>query len=255
MTPLLTAAAGLGLAGIDPAGAALAIAALARGASRRSVVSFALAIVFGTALLGTLLALTLGHELTGVDWSGLLPTGDLAAVIELSLAAALFAWAAIRVTRPQARPRRPHRRRGVGEAAMVGMGLLFAASAVLDPTFVGLVLISGRDEPLLEVAIAQLIWVLISQAPLVVLAIATSLGAHENLLNRFGAWWTRVGPKARFALTSFLFLAATVLAADALTQLLTGQFLIAPEASASGPGRSLRPGSFEPEGSVAQVAP
>jgi hypothetical protein len=39
-----------------------------------------------------------------------------------------------------------------------------------------------------------------------------------------------VGPKARFALTAFLFLAAAVLTADALNQLLTGQFLIAPEA-------------------------
>jgi hypothetical protein len=230
MTPLLTAAIALGLAGIDLAGAVLAIAALARGASRRAVVSFALAVIFGTALLGTVLALTLGQELTGVDWSGLLPTGDLAAVIELSLAAALFAWAAIRVNRPQARPRRPHRRRGVGEAAMVGMGLLFAASAVLDPTFVGLVLISGRDEPLLEIVVAQLIWILISQALLAGLAIATAFGAHESFLNRFRTWWTRVGPKARFALTAFLFLAAAVLTADALNQLLTGQFLIAPEA-------------------------
>lgn len=229
MNSLLAAAAGLGLAGIDPAGALIAVGALARGAAPRAVISFAVAVVLGTAALGTALSLTVGQQLAEVDWGSLLPRGDLAAVIELVLAGALLAWAAVRVGHPRARPKRPRAQRGVGEAALVGWGLLFASSAVLDPTFVSLAVIAGRDEPLIAVAMAQATWIVISQAPLVGFAVATAFGAHDRVLATARNWWSRVGGRAKLALTFFLLLAAAILAVDALTQLATGDFLIAPE--------------------------
>lgn len=229
MTSLLAAAAGLGLAGIDPAGALIAAGALARGAAPRAVISFAVAVVAGTAVLGTVLSLTVGQGLAEVDWGSLLPKGDLAAVIELALAAALLAWGVVRVGHPRARPKRPRAQRGIGETALVGWGLLFAASAVLDPTFVGLAVIAGRDEPLLAVVVAQVTWILISQVLLVGFAVATAFGAHERVLATARRSWSRVAGPAKVALTALLFLSAAILAADALTQLFTGEFLIAPE--------------------------
>lgn len=52
MGRLWLTALGLGLAGLDPAGALLAIAALASGARARHVIAFGAAVPVGTALLG-----------------------------------------------------------------------------------------------------------------------------------------------------------------------------------------------------------
>lgn len=113
---------------------------------------------------------------------------------------------------------------------MLALGALFAISMVTDPTFVGLAVIAGRDEPFVAVGVAQLIWIIVSQILLVGLAIATWRGAHERVLATFRRYWARIGPQVKVALTVFLIIAGVVLAADALAQLVNGRFLIAPDA-------------------------
>ena len=229
MAGLLATALGLAIAGIDPAGAVIAIAALARGVAGRAVIGFAAVVVIGTAALGTALSLLVGQELARVDWGGLLG-GDPAAVVELVVAFVLLGWAALRLRQPAARPKRPRPRRNTGEAGLVGVAVLFAASAVIDPTFVGLVVVPGRDEPVAGVVLAHTLWITVSQLPLIVLTVAVALGAHERLVATVGRLWTRIAPAARIALTVTLVLVGLLVAADALKQLITGRFLIAPDA-------------------------
>ena len=132
MFDLFVAALVLGVAGIDPAGLLLGLGSLAAGARERMVLIFTAIVVAGTALLGTVLTLTLGRQLQDFDWTSLLPPDWLGAMIEALLAVVLLAWAAVRLRRPEARPPRPAKRGRTGTALVWG-GLLFAASAPLVP--------------------------------------------------------------------------------------------------------------------------
>jgi len=193
--------------------------------SARVIVAFAAVVVVATAALGTGLSLFIGPRLADVDWDALLLSGgDLAAVIELLLAIGMLGYAAMRLRRPATeRPKAPKR---VGATGVLGLGVLFALGAVLDPTFVGLVVIAGREDSTLNIAIAHLLWILVSQLPLVLLAGAVLMGAHERAVATFGRLRERIAPAVRVLLTAALMLAGAFFAADALSQLLRGRFLV-----------------------------
>lgn len=225
MLELLVAALALGLAGIDPAGLLVALGALAAGARERTVLVFTAIVIVGTALLGTALSLTLGRRLQDFEWTSLLPPDWLGAAVEVVLAVALLAWAFVRLRRPEARPPRPERRARTGKALAVG-GLLFAASAPLDPTFVGLVVLAGRGESFVGVALAHTTWIVVSQLPLVALAVAVVLRRHDRAVG----WIRDLLPRARPVLaglgTVALVLTAAVMAVDAGWWIVTGGFLL-----------------------------
>ena len=68
MLALWATAFGLAIAGLDPAGALIALAALASGARRRTVVLYGAVVLLGTTALGAALSVLLGPELAEVDW-------------------------------------------------------------------------------------------------------------------------------------------------------------------------------------------
>jgi hypothetical protein len=222
---LLVAALALGLAGVDPAGLLIALGALAAGARERTVLAFTTIVVVGTALLGTALSLTLGRRLQDFEWTSLLPPDWLGAVVEIVIAVALLAWAVVRLRRPDARPPRPEKRARTGKALVLG-AVLFAASAPLDPTFVGLVVLAGRGESPAAVALAHTTWIVVSQLPLVALAVAVLLRRHDRAV----AWLRDLLPRARPVLarlgTFALVLAGAVMATDAGWWIVTGRFLL-----------------------------
>ena len=129
MFDLVPPSLALGLAGIDPAGLVIALSALAAGARDRFVLWFALIVIVGTALLGTLLTLTIGQRLQELDWTSLLPSDGVGAALELGLAIALLVWAAIRLRRPEARPPRPARARPLRSSPAVDRGGVRAVGA------------------------------------------------------------------------------------------------------------------------------
>jgi hypothetical protein len=132
----------VGLAGPDPAGALIAAAALTAGARDRVVLLYGAVVLVGTALLGTVLSLTLGARLASVDWSVLVPAGRVGAIIELGVGAGLLAWAVVRLRRRSARaPKR--RRERTGGLGLTGVGASFALPAALDPTFIAVVVLDG----------------------------------------------------------------------------------------------------------------
>lgn len=225
MLELFVTALALGLAGIDPAGLLLALGSLAAGARGRTVLIFTATIVAGTALLGTVLTLTLGQQLQGFDWTSLLPPDWFGAVIEALLAAALLMWMVVRLRRPEARPPRPAKRGRTGTALVWG-GLAFAVTAPLDPTFVSLVVLAGRGESAPAIGLAHVTWIVVSQLPLVALAIAVILHRHDRVV----AWLRDFMPRIRPALarlgTVTLALAGLLMATDVVWWLTTGQFLL-----------------------------
>lgn len=99
MIELLLVALGLGLAGLDPAGALIAAGALGSGAREPHVAAYGLVSLLGTVVLGASLSLTVGPRVAAVDW-GALASSPGAAVVEVVLGLGLVAWSVARAWRP-----------------------------------------------------------------------------------------------------------------------------------------------------------
>ncbi len=186
---------------------------------------YGLVVLVGTAVFGTVLSLSLGARLAEVDWLALVPAGRGGAVLEIVLGAGLLVWAAVRLTRTTVRAPKPRRVRA-GSWGLLGTGALFALSAVLDPTFVALTVLAGRGQDVGAVLAAQVLWVLISQAPLVLLLAVMARGGHERAVRRFTSWWERARPVVKTVITVALVLIGVVLVVDGLWWFVTGAFLL-----------------------------
>ncbi|MET1008208.1 MAG: hypothetical protein ABWX96_21840 [Propionibacteriaceae bacterium] len=226
MGQLLGAAVAIGVAGIDPTAALIAVAALVAGATSRALTAFAVTVMVGAPLLGTLLSLTIAARLAGLDWWVLVPRGRLGAVVGLAVGAALLTVGVVRLLRrPTQRPTTPRRHR-VGTLALVGAGAAYVGSLLIDPTFIAVTVLAGRSRLPLEVIMMQCVWVLISQLPLIALLVAVSRFGQQLAVERFQAWWSRAQPVLRVVVTVALVGMGLILVVDALWWFTTGHFLL-----------------------------
>ena len=160
-----------------------------------------------------------------IDWVAL-TDGPVAAVVEAVLGLGLVAWGVARARRPATRAPKPRSTRGTGPAALVATGALFALSAILDPTFVSLAVVAGRDGAFWSVVAAHSVWVLVSQAPLVVLLVAMAGGAHGRFVAWFRSWWEKVRPAVGRLITGAALLVGAFFLLDSGWWLATGEFLV-----------------------------
>jgi hypothetical protein len=225
MTLLLTALA-LGLAGLDPAGALVVAGALAAGARESHVVLFGLVVLVGTVVLGTTLSLTVGPRVAEIDWSVFAPGDRTVAFVEALLGVGLVCWGLVRARRPTAHAPKPRSAGGTGPIALVGAGLLFALSAVFDPTFVALMVIAGRDGAFWSAAVAHSVWVLVSQGPLVLVLGAMAGGKHKGVVIWFRSLWPRLRPAIGRLVTGAVLLVGAFFLLDAGWWFVTGELLV-----------------------------
>ena len=146
-------------------------------------------------------------------------------MLDIGLAVVLLVWSFRRGRRRDA-PAAPPARRAASTVGLAALGGLLGVSAVLDPTFVAVVVLAGRGEPLWWIVVAHVFWVLLSQAPLFALAGATLAGRHERAVAWFQLAWARVRPAANTIITVLLAVAGFYFLADAIAYLATGAFLI-----------------------------
>ena len=230
VTKLLLTAFALGLASLDVTAAMAAVGALAAGARVRALVAFGCFSILGTIVFGTALSLIVGPRIAGIDWGMLLPHGPtedrVAASVQVVLGLGLLAWGIMRTRRPATHPPKPSGQRGLGLTSLTGAGILFALAAILDPTFVSLVVIAGRAEFFWPVVAAHSTWTLVSHTPLVfVLAFAVS-GNHERVVSWFQTSWARISPFIVRLVTGVVLLVGTFFLFDAAWWYVTGEFLI-----------------------------
>lgn len=226
MGPLLGAALAIGVAGLDPTAALVAVAALVAGAGSRALTAFAVTVLVGAPLFGTVLALTVAARLSDVTWSGLVPRGRLGAVIGLALGVVLLVTAIVRLARR--RPPRPTttRTRQVGVLAMVGAGAAYVGSLLIDPTFLAVTVLAGRSRDPVEVIAMQVIWVILSQLPLIALLVAVRRFGQQRAVDRFQAGWTRIRPALSRVVSCALLAVGLLLVLDAGWWFATGQVLL-----------------------------
>lgn len=227
MGQLLGAALLIGLAGIDPTAALLAVAALVAGATTRALTAFGLTVMIGAPVFGALLSFTVAARLAAVDWRVLVPQGRIGAVLGLVVGIALLTTGIIRLVRRRPPPRpttRPARR--VGTLALVGAGAAYVGSLLIDPTFVAVTVLAGRSrEPLVVIAM-QLVWALLSQLPLLLLLLAVSRVGRQRAIDWFQSGWARLQPALRLLVTAALLLAGLLLVLDAGWWFASGHFLL-----------------------------
>ena len=225
MIELLLVALGLGLAGLDPGGLLVAAGALAVGAHERYVAAYGLVTLLGTVAFGTALSLVVGPRVADIDW-GALATSTGAGLLEIALGVGLVAWGIARARRPATQAPKPRSPRGRGPLALLALAVLFALSAVLDPTFVSLAVLAGRGEPFWTVVAAHSVWVIVSQAPLVLLLAAMAGGKHERFVAGFRSFWERVRPAVGRMVTAAALLVGAFFVVDGGWWLATGEFLL-----------------------------
>ncbi|GAA2021227.1 hypothetical protein WDZ16_05480 [Pseudokineococcus marinus] len=101
-----------------------------------------------------------------------------------------------------------------------------ALSALLDPTFLPVVVLAARTDRWTDVVAAHALCSVVSQLPLHVLALTVRHGGHEPVVRWLTRTWERVRPAARHVLTAALLLVAVLLLADGGAYLHTGRFLV-----------------------------
>jgi hypothetical protein len=227
---LLLTAFALGLASLDITGALLAAGALGAGARLRALLAFGCLCILGTVALGTALSLIVGPRIAGIDWGALLPhtpTEDrVAALVEVLLGVGLVAYGIARTRRSNARPPKPGAPWGLGLVSLAGAGIVFALAAVVDPTFVSLVVIAGRADLFWTVLAAHATWTLVSHTPLLlVLAFALS-GANERVATWIQTRWERINPWIARLVTTVVLLVGLLLLLDATWFYLTGDLYL-----------------------------
>ena len=225
MIELMVAAIGLGIAGLDPVGALIAIGALSGGARARVVVAYGVTVISVTVMVGVVLSLTVGSRLATIDWRFLDAGYAFWALSEALVGLGLVVWAIRRMLFPVEHDDTP-KKRGISSLALLSTGTLVGVSAVFDPTFVATVVVAGRHGSVLDASLAHLIWILLSQAPLVFLTGAVLAGKHEPVIRRFQGWWQKARPVIARIGSGVALVTGTVLLADAGWWVFTDAFLV-----------------------------
>jgi hypothetical protein len=227
---LLLTAFALGLASLDVTGTLLATGAMGAGARNRALMVFGCVSILGTVAFGTALSLIVGPRIAGIDWEALLPhdpTEDrISAYVELAVGLGLLVWGVVRARRPATIPPKPSVPRELGIISMTGVGVLFALAAILDPTFVSLVVIAGRVGHFWSVVAAHWTWAFVSHTPLILLLVFALTSDHERVVRWFQSSWARIRPLTFRLVTGVVLLVGALFLLDAVWWHFTGDFLV-----------------------------
>ena len=225
MWGMLGTALVLGIGGLDPTPALIAVAGLLVGASRRAVAALGLTVMIGAPMYGSILSLTIGDELSDVNWWVVVPKGQVGAIIGLAIGVVVLVFGVLRLVRPT-REKTQHRHHAT-TVALVAAALTYVGSLVIDPTFVANTVLAGRAMRAGNAVLMQVAWVLLAQLPLLVLLITIARLGRQRAARDFQRVWAKVRPVVRWVITGALLLVGLVLAADAGSWFVTGHFLLA----------------------------
>ncbi|MEM7340595.1 MAG: hypothetical protein AAF467_18200 [Actinomycetota bacterium] len=228
MLATLVQVAALGVAGIDPVGAALLLSVISSGGSRASVLAFSTAALVTTVASGVILAIV-GRGLLD-QLTQLIPSAQSAvwAWVEGVAAVAILVWLARR-RRPSAGPATADQPRSAAPGSLIGYGAagaLFSITSVIDPTFVATAAVAGPTATVTTLIAAFTIWTMISQLMLFGLAAAFVANVHQPLVRRIRTLIARLRPVLSGTVGGVALVMAAVLLLDAVWFAATGRYLL-----------------------------
>lgn len=179
----------LGLAGFDPTGAIVIISALTMGIDKKQIIKFALTTFIGTILVGLVFSKVISSGIEII--SNLLNSiPNLVYMwVELLIGLILLIWVIERIFFKKKVVKKEEKKESFLikflNKGLIIVGLIFAITALTDPSFLALITISSYNDNIILITLANAIWVLISQLPIFVLTIAIIFNKHEKLINLF----------------------------------------------------------------------
>lgn len=186
---LLAKAIAFGIAGFDPTGAIVIITALTMGLSKKQILLFAITTFIGTVFIGVGCSTFLGTSVNMI--SNLLNSiPDIVYMwLELIIGVVLLKWFVERVFFKSKNDVKEEKKESFFarymKKGLFVVGILFAVTALADPSFLALITISGHNQNMIYVVLANCIWILISQLPIFVLTIAVLFNKHEKVIEYF----------------------------------------------------------------------
>ncbi|MEO6955117.1 MAG: hypothetical protein ABI137_00105 [Antricoccus sp.] len=225
MLAVIAASAILGLLGFDPAGGLFAAAALVVGARIRHVLLFGAIVLVLSAAYIIVLAITVGQQIAGFDWSVLLTGNWWRAAAELLLAAIAVGIGWYRL-RHRLSAQTPPRTGGIRVGPLALAGVVYSTLSFTDPTFAATIVLAGRHANLAETFVAGLVWSAVSQLLLSILMVAMCFGVHRPAVEVLQRLWARVRVRIHALTTLALLVVALFLVVDTGWFVATGRFLI-----------------------------
>ena len=102
------------------------------------------------------------------------------------------------------------------------VGLIFAITALTDPSFLALITASSHNNNIFLVILANSIWILISQSPVFVLTVAVIFNKHEKVIDFFEELLNKNNRKEKikkifsFLLSILLLIAGVLIVVDSI---------------------------------------
>jgi MFS family permease len=227
MSELLTIL-GLAIAGIDPVGAIVLAGAISAGLEKSKIIGFSVAVLLGAVVTGTLFSVIGIQFIDQVKnfFSSL--SSSIWVYVNVALAVLIIVWL-YRQLKPKSNAvRKPPKKRKLqgGILAVIGLGAIFGASSVLDPTFVAAIGVAAQTGNVLAIIGLHTVWITLSQFMLFGLLAAYLFGKHQQLLDWSKAFWHKHKPSFMRVVRFAAFAVSIVLIADSIAYLVSGSYLL-----------------------------
>ncbi len=180
----------LGLAGIDPTGVIVIISALAMGVKKSKIILFVLTVFFGTIVVGLISSnLVIDNSINFfANLFNYIPD-YVYMILEFVVGILLLLWFIERVFYKDKSIAKEEKKESIFtkyiKKGLFFVGLIFSLSALTDPSFLALITLTGQSSNLIEVILANVSWVLISQLPIFILLIAVIFNKHYVVIDFF----------------------------------------------------------------------
>ena len=228
MLSFLAAAFALGIAGFDPLGSLVLLAALGLGVRRRGVVTLLVTSVGTSAGFGIAGVLGLGALLTRFGVHGFHVPHVVWVCLVTVLGVVFVAWAAWR-----SRPGAPTKDfggdtsaapRSTAPRALAVSGLLVGLSSLIDPAFWAMLVHAAHLPHQSWAVVESLIWVACSHSLLIVLVIAYLIGGPDRVASMVTGIRESHAVAVRRGISALLAAFGILLLADVIGVVATGQW-------------------------------
>jgi cytochrome c biogenesis protein CcdA len=211
----------LGLAGFDIFGFAILLAAHSSKASKMAIMLFAAIVFVATVVGGVTISLFFAKSISLIaDYFLQLPN-SLWLGLKTILIIGLCFWLYKSLSANKKLTENETKSSGWLKKGLLGMGLLFATSSFIDPSFIALTAIAGQNGNVVLIILALSIWVLVSQIPLFLLSIAIATNCHVSFIKWFETLKTKYWNFFQYLLNGTLVITIVVLVFDVIYFLTT----------------------------------
>ncbi|KXT67242.1 hypothetical protein [Streptococcus gallolyticus] len=220
----LFAVFGLGLAGIDPVGLFVLMAAMTAGLSRQKAIQFGLFVLLGTVFLGVSVSLLVGTSLSRLSGYVNNLSNNTWIVIDFALVLGLGGLGLYRLLVKSKKSNREDSQKTFKSIYVAAIFMIF--TALTDATFLAVLALSAREDSIILSTIYTFLWTLISQSPLFFLVGAVVFNKHKNVIPKFTTFYDRYRLQFQKALSYFLIILAFIFVVDLYVYFTSGIWLI-----------------------------